>query len=116
MIIQKRKCHLASFLKTGKDDEGNPINIYDEPIVFECSLNSVDAEYEIAIFGDKVNKMFKTVLDYKAWINKIKEKDAIYLFDSNPDNEYNHGDNSNYFVSSVRPQNKKIIVYFEKRI
>lgn len=116
MIIKKRKCYIASFLKKDRDEEGNPIDVYDKPFSFECTLNSVDAEYEIALFGDKVNKMFKTVLDYNQWINKIKEKDAIYLFENSPENEQNNGDNSNYFVSSVRPQNKKIIAYFEKRI
>lgn len=44
----------------------------------------------------------------------IKEKDLAYLDGTNPENEQVYGDNANYRVDSVRYQNKKIAIYFEK--
>lgn len=46
--------------------------------------------------------------------NYIKENDLAYLDGVTPENETNHGDNANYRVDSVRVQNKKIAIYFEK--
>lgn len=44
----------------------------------------------------------------------IKENDLAYLDGANPENEQVYGDNANYRVDSVRYQNKKIAIYFEK--
>lgn len=44
----------------------------------------------------------------------IKENDLAYLDGATPDGEEVNGDNANYRVDSVRWQNKKIAIYFEK--
>jgi len=44
----------------------------------------------------------------------IKEGDLAYLDGITPEGEQVHGDNANYKVDSVRIQNKKIAIYFEK--
>lgn len=115
-MIRVHDIYLASFLREETDDEDNPISIYDKPISLECSLNSLNGDYDIAMYGDRVTKMCKTVLDYEEWIDKIKEKDVVYLYGTTPDNEKVNGMDANYHVKSVLPQNLKILVYFEKRI
>lgn len=44
----------------------------------------------------------------------IQENDLAYLDGASPTNEKIHGDNANYRIDSVRYQNKKIAIYFEK--
>ncbi len=44
----------------------------------------------------------------------IKENDLAYLDGAIPESEQVNGDNANYRVDSVRYQNKKIAIYFEK--
>lgn len=44
----------------------------------------------------------------------IKENDLVYLDGITPAGEQVYGENANYRVDSVRVQNKKIAIYFEK--
>lgn len=115
-LIKKHKIYLASFLKETTNEFGDPINVYDKPISFESTLNSLSGSTDIAVYGDKISRMCKTLLDYDEWINNIKEKDVIYLYGANPDGEVVNGDKANYKVVAVLPQNLKILVYFERII
>lgn len=51
---------------------------------------------------------------YKTVDMPIKENDLAYLDGATPENEKNNGDNANYRVDSIRKQNRKIAIYFEK--
>ena len=115
-MIKKRTNYLASFLREDVDDNGDPINVYDMPIQFESSLNSLSGSTDIAVYGDKISRMCKTMLDYEQWINSIKEKDVVYLYGATPENEDVNGCNANYKVVAALPQNLKILVYFERII
>lgn len=114
-LIEKRTIYIASYVETIYDEEDNPIKVYDKPISFDCVLNSLSGSYDLAVYGDSIKKMAKTLLDYD-WINKIKEKDAVYLYGATPEKEKVNGENANYFVDAVLPQNKKIVIYFRKMI
>lgn len=113
-LIRKQKIYLASFIREDTDENDDPINAYDIPIQFESTLNSLSGSTDIAVYGDKISRMCKTLLDYDEWIDKIKEKDVVYLYGATPDNEEMNGDNANYKVVAVLPQNLKIQVYFER--
>jgi hypothetical protein len=115
-VIKKRDVFLAKWIKEGYDEDGNQIQLYEKPISLSCTLNSLSGSYDIAVYGDKVKNMCKTLLDYDEWINNIKEKDVVYLYGATPDGELINGSNANYIVESVLPQNLKILVYFKKRI
>ncbi len=73
-----------------------------------CDINKLNLfqidKLKISIFKRKKQKIK----------NFIKENDLAYLDGVIPENEINHGDNANYRVDSVRVQNKKIAIYFEK--
>lgn len=113
-VIKYRNIFLARWIKEEYDDEDNPIQVYEKPISLSCTINSLSGSYDIAAYGEKINKMCKTLLDYDTWIGKINEKDVVYLYGANPDKEECYGDNANYRVVAVLPQNLKIMVYFER--
>lgn len=115
-LIRESLIYIASYLKESSDNEGNPIKIYDKPFSLETSLNSLNGSSEVAMYGDRIKKMCKTFLDYDEWLGKIKENDLVYLYEATPEKEVVNGENANYRVDAVLPQNEKILVYFEKRV
>lgn len=114
--IKKRNIFLAKWIREDYDEDDNSIQIYEKPIALSCTLNSLSGNYDVAVYGDRIKNMCKTMLDYDEWINNIKEKDVVYLYGVSPNGELNNGENANYKVVSVLPQNLKILVYFERII
>jgi hypothetical protein len=112
-MIIKRKVWIAPYLFPDVDVNDNPIDVYDKPFEIECSLNSLSGSTDIAAFGERIKHMAKTILDYK-YIEDIHEQDKAYLYGRTPSSEENNGDNANYQVVAIMPQNRKIQVYFEK--
>lgn len=119
MLVSQNKPSLwiASFIEDVEDDNGNLTSAYADPVEIKNPLlNSLSGYYDAVAFGDKVNNMSRIMLNYSQWFGKIKERDLAYLYGANPEGEKNNGDNANYRVVAVRPQNIKIAVYFEKLI
>ena len=93
---KKKDLYIASFLKDEYDDEGNKISTYAKPeYIGKENIQSLSGESDIAEYGEKVEKMQKVLLDYDKYLGKFKDK-------------------ANYKIDSVREQNKKIAIYFEK--
>lgn len=114
-MIRKHDIYIASFLKDETDDFGNQVKIYDTPfLVDEITLNSLSGSTEVAMFGDKITQMCRTLLDYDDWFDKIKANDVAYLYTATPTGENINGELANFRVKSVLPQNMKIVVYFER--
>lgn len=113
MIIKKRAIYIANRIDEGEDENENPIDVYDKPFLVECTLNTLTSSTDVAVFGERVKRMSKTVLDY-SYISKIHEKDLAYLYGANPDGEKTNGDNANYRIVAIMPQNLKIRVFFER--
>ena len=91
---KKKDLYIASFLKDEYDDEGNKISTYAKPeYIGKENIQSLSGESDIAEYGEKVEKMQKVLLDYDKYLGKFK---------------------ANYKIDSVREQNKKIAIYFEK--
>ena len=65
---------------------------------------------------NELNKMNvrELMMKYTSIDMPIKENDLAYLDGATPENEEIYGDNANYRVDSVRYQNKKVAIYFEK--
>ena len=110
-----KKIWIAPFVKKEKDIDGNIISIYDKPYCIYATINTLSGSAEIDVFGDRIKRMCKTMVPYRM-INKIKENDVAYLFDTSPEGEEIYGENANYRVDAVLPQNIKAKVYFEKMI
>lgn len=120
---KNKSLYIANFLRDEYDDEGNKISIYDVPIfIGNQNIQPLSGTTDIVEYGTKVTKMQKVLLDpiikiedeYIEVNEVIKENDLAYLDNVTPDEENFFGENANYRVDSVRVQNKKIAIFFEK--
>ena len=114
----KSKCYIGSKLDSTFDDSGNEIKNYDEPQKYIFNIQPVNSvtsnSAEIQSFGENANKMKVAVISRKKYENKFKEFDCAYLDGATPENELKHGQNANYRIYSVQPQNVVIRVFFIK--
>lgn len=112
---KKKDLYIASFLKDEYDDEGNKISTYAKPeYIGKENIQPLSGESDVAEYGTRVTKMQKVLLDYDKYLGKFKENDLAYLDGITPKGEQVNGTNANYKIDSVRNQNKKIAIYFEK--
>lgn len=112
---KKKSLYIASFIEDSLDDYGNKITVYDKPeFVGKENIQPLSGSTDIEEYGNKVSKMQKVLLDYDKYLDKFKENDLAYIEDTTPEGEEVFGDNANYRIDSVRNQNRKIAIYFEK--
>ncbi len=112
---KKKSLYIASFIEDSLDDCGNTISTYDEPVFIGLeNIQPLSGSTDIEEYGNKVSKMQKVLLDYDKYLGKFKENDLAYIEDVTPEGEEVYGDNANYRIDSVRSQNRKIAIYFEK--
>lgn len=136
----RRTLYIAPFEGIEKLPDGSKIRVYGKPKKYMFSLNSLSGDTELQIFGDKVSRMVRAIVDFR-YMNEIHENDAAFLYRDEPEDaivqnltdergylltsengeqivyqQSNYCLNANYRVSKVLPQNMKIAVYFEKNI
>ena len=78
--------------------------------------NQLIGNTDIALYGEKISKMYKTAISFSEYNNIFKEGDVAYLENTEPKDEVEgtYGRNANYKIVSVRPQNTVILIYFER--
>ena len=116
-----KTCYIAT-RKEGEvvyDDLGNEIKMYNKPKKYSFNIQPVNSYTDLmtyAEYGEKVDKMYKATIPYKEYIGKFNEGDIAYLEGKKPMNETEetYGIGGNYVVTSVRPQNTIIAIYFER--
>ena len=108
-----KTCHIATKIATGTDEYGHEINIYDEPIKYSFNIQPAGGNLDLTLYGEKINKIYKAIVPY-SYKDKIKEGDIAYLNGATPKGETVDGENGNYVVDSIRPQNLAMAIYFEK--
>lgn len=112
---KKKSLYIASLLSEEIDDYNNSITTYGEPLNLGLqNIQPLSGTTDITEYGAKVSKMQKVLLDYDTYLNMFKERDLAYIETTTPDGEKVNGENANYIITSVRNQNKKIAIYFEK--
>lgn len=112
---KKKSLYIASLLEDNFDEHGNTISTYNEPVFIGLeNIQPLNGSTDIEEYGNRVSKMQKVLLDYDKYIGKFKENDLAYIEDTTPKGEKVYGDNANYCINSVRNQNRKIAIYFEK--
>lgn len=111
-----KRCYIASLIKTEEDNNGNEVKFYSNPKFYEFNIQPAGGDTDIALYGERVSKMYKTVVSLPQYLNKFKEGDVAYLEGIKPSNEVKgtYGSGANYKIVSVRPQNTIILIYFEK--
>lgn len=110
-----KKIWIAPYIKTKKDLSGNKVDVFGEPFEIQTSINTLSGSTDMEMFGDRVKRMCKAMPNYNM-IDKIHEKDVAYLFGATPEGEVVNGENANYRVDSILPQNVKVKIYFEKMV
>lgn len=94
------------------DDYGN--KKYTQPVKVFCCVSPLDGYTDVTAYGEKVTKTYKAYLNRRIFEGVFHEGDKAYLDGLNPLEEKTHGSNANYMIDSVRHQNKKICIYFQK--
>lgn len=110
----KTKCYIANKTGVKEDDYGNQIGTYSEPKAYMFNIQPVTAESEIQAFGELAPKMKRALISKRVYLNKFKEFDKVYLDGATPNGELEFGDNANYRIYSIQPQNVAMMVYFLK--
>ena len=87
-----------------------------EPKTYMFNYQPANGGMDIQLYGERTVKMYKAVISYNLYAGKFEEGDVAYLEGITPDGEYQNGDNANYVIVGAMPQNKVIILYFEKII
>lgn len=113
----KSKCYIGSKLDSTFNDYGDEIKQYAKPEKYYFNIQPVTLSSDIQAFGENANKMKVAVITNRAkYDNKFKEFDCAYLDGATPEGEQVNGQNANYRIYSVQPQNVAIRVFFIKII
>lgn len=111
--------YIASKNGVGYDEYLNQIVVYDKPFYFGKvnyqPLTTKQMEAYMKAYGETENQIISCLINYTD-DGKIKIFDKAYLYGAKPDNEIKNGDNANYLVKAVKPQNTKIMILFEEII
>lgn len=113
----KKGCYIATLKETIEDENGNEINYYNKAKHYDFNIQPAGGGTDIALYGEKVSKMYKTLISLPKYKDMFKEGDKAYLEGKKPINETSskiYGIGANYRIVSVRPQNTVIVMHFEK--
>ena len=110
----KSKIYIAEWLGTVQDEYGNEIKIYDEPQKYMFNVQTLNENVELEVFGQRVvSSKVISITEKEKYKGRFKDLDLVYI-DNLPTNELNYGDNADYYISGVRPQNTSIRIYLTK--
>lgn len=126
----KKKIYVSHVIGTNKHGRVGGFE-YAQPVPYRLTIAPVNGSTDIAIYGERVFKMFRASINSNQSA-QFKEGDAIYFGIEPPTAEMEvenledgtteivvgytepFGAGANYKVVSVRPQNVKTMIYFEK--
>lgn len=114
ILNYKSICYIAKKVESTYDDYGNEITTYDKPKKYLFNIQPVSGSSEAQAFGELAQSMKVAVIPKNVYQNMFNEFDVAYLDDISPVGESFYGDNANYRIYSVQPQNAVIRVYFLK--
>lgn len=113
-----KKCYIAlrKDEQVKYDDYGNEINSFYKPKEYNFNIQPVNGYFDVIEYGERVSKMYKAVVPLRKYNGVFHEGDIAYLEGLKPQGETpeTYGIGGNYVISSVRPQNMIIAIYFEK--
>lgn len=115
----KSNCYIASKLGQETDDYGNKNPIYDEPNKepYRWNIQNISQRSEALTFGERILQMKVATIvgeEKEKYLGKFHEYDLAYLDGNTPEGEVVNGQNANYRIYAVRPQNVALLIYFEK--
>ena len=116
----KSDCYICKYMGEEKDEFGNRVPVYDKPNKepYEWNIQNISQSSEQYAFGERVLNMKVALLkgiERDEFINQFSELDLAYLDGATPEGEVVNGDNANYKIYAIKPQNVALLIYFEKR-
>ena len=111
-----KNIYIAEKIEPVEDENHNEFAEYNTPIEYKrWNIQTVKDSSEILEFGEKSNSMqVATIPNTIQYDGKFKDFDLAYLDGASPINESFNGQNANYRIYAVRPQNNIIKIYFLK--
>ena len=91
-------------------EKGQEIAAYDKPNRYLFNVQPASGETDIIEYGERISKIFKAIVNIR-YKNKFNEGDIAYLDGVVPNDK---NTNYNYKIVSVRNQNRRIAIYFER--
>lgn len=110
----KSDIYIASKLGVTEDEYMNQIEEYDTPVPYCFNVQPITQSSELAEFGELSRYMKRAVVSKSQYLGVFKEFDKAYLDGITPEDETINGENANYRIYSIRPQNVVLMIYFEK--
>lgn len=110
-----KKIYIATLKETRKDEFFNDINEYNEPKAYMMNVMPASGSLDSSLYGENIKSMYKAIVPYAKYKDMFHEGDIAYLEGATPVDEIQNGANANYEITSVRPQNLMIAIYFTKK-
>ena len=80
----KKGCYIARLRKVEDDGYGNEIKYFEKPKFYAFNILPANGSTDIAIYGEKVSKIYKTIIPMFNYKGMFKEGDVAYLEDNDP--------------------------------
>lgn len=120
----EKEIWIAKRNKVETDEFGNDIEFFEKPIRYFFNYQPVSGNTVLLEYGERINDVYRTFVDKKQFLGKIKIGDRVYLEDGETlqneleekaENDNQFCEKANYVVKTVLPQNFKVKIDFIKR-
>ena len=109
--------YISKQLRIEEDEYNNEIPVYGEPeyygLVNYQHLVGNQLEAYMKAYGVTTRSVVRLFVDYID-TDKFKEQDIAYLYGATPKDELINGDNANYIIKAIKPQNVKTMILLEE--
>lgn len=112
----KSVCYIAKKLDPIEDEWGNMLQTYDDPQRYYFDIQPVTNTSNASAFGELIYRLKVAVIPRSVYTGVFNEYDLAYLDGCEPLDESFNGEQANYRIYSVQPQNAIIKVYFLKLV
>ena len=114
----KSRIYIAKKVKDNEpffyEDEIDQREIFEEPQKYYFNVQNNIKTSVINEYGETVNATKVVIITEKSkYLGKFEEFDRVYI-ETNPNYEIENGDNADYRISAVIPQNATIRLYLTK--
>lgn len=114
----KTPVYICKKLPSTQDENMNEVENYDEPNSrpYLWNVQPASADSEVREFGQLANSMKVAVVSKRLFDKKFNEFDKAYIYTKPSNEEQEYGENADYRIYSIRPQNACIRIYFLKLV
>lgn len=116
-IMNYKSCvYISKKLPNTQDEDMNDVENYDKPKKYFFNIQPISADSEVREFGQLANSMRVAVVSKRVFLGKFKEFDKAYIETKPSDSEIENGQDADYRIYGIRPQNAVLRIYFLKLV